>query len=179
MKKKKIFIEIAIPRHIKKRAMQKTSGWKDLPVKWTKEENLHLTVAFLGYVDEEVLPEICQKVREAVEKIEPFEIGFDRIEMSPVEDPRLIQLSGSPSEDLRILNEEVERLLGMMPPKHKQFNPHITLGRIRKQKWKELEQKPIVGGKLEAVMPVESVSVMESVGDGAEYVSVEECELAQ
>lgn len=177
MKKRKIFIEIGVPEHLSKRLAQKVLEWKDLPVKWIRKENLHLTIAYVGYVGEEVLPELCQKVQDVAKKFESFEIVFDRIELSPVDNSRLIQLSGVPSEELRVLNEEMEKALGMMPPKHKQFSPHITLGRIRRKKWDELQHKPIINEKFSAAMPIESVLVMESIGEGAEYASVEECPL--
>lgn len=179
MQKKKIFVEIGIPNSIKKRLMQKIEQWKDLPVKWMKEESLHITVSFVGYVDESVVPDICQKINEAVADFEAFEITFDRIELGPnIDDPKTVWFSGKSSAELGKLNEVIEQALGMHPEKHKEFCPHITLGRIRKIKWDELPQKPIIDEKFVVAMTVESVVVMDSKGGGAEYVPLEECVLA-
>ena len=179
MQKKKIFIEINVPNQLRRRLAQKIAQWPDLPIKWMKEENLHITVAFVGYVDESVIPGICQKVNEAVENFESFELEFDRIELGPnLNDPRMIWLTGEPNVELGMLNEEIERALGMRGQAHKEFRPHITLGRIRKLKWDELVEKPEISEKLNVSMTVDSVSVMESKGGGAEYVSLEECPLA-
>ena len=156
--------------------MQKIIQWKDLPVKWTKEKNLHITVSFIGYVDESVVPDICQKINEAVADFEAFEIIFDNIRLGPnADDPKTILFTGKVSEELGKLNETIEQALNMHPEKHKEFYPHITLGRIRKIKWDELPQKPIINEKFVVTMTVESVSVMDSKGGGADYVVLEEC----
>lgn len=179
MQKKKIFIEIGVPGPMRKRLVQKTAEWQDLPVKWLKEENLHIAVSFVGYVDESVIPDICQKINEAVNSFESFEIVFDKIELGPdAENPKMVWLSGQPSEELGKLNEVIEQALGMRPTEHKKYRPHITLGRIRKLKWDELVEKPNVNEKTNLAMTVDFVSVMESKGGGAEYVSLEECPLA-
>ncbi|KKP97422.1 MAG: 2'-5' RNA ligase [Candidatus Moranbacteria bacterium GW2011_GWE1_36_7] len=178
MQKKKIFIEIQIPGQLKRRLAQIVAKWSDLPIKWMKEENLHITVAFVGYVDESVLPDICEKVSEAVEEFEAFDLEFSSVELGPEkDDPKMVWLTGEPSVELGMLNEVVERALGMRPTSHKEFRPHITLGRIRKLKWDELVEQPEISEKLNVSMTVDSVSIMESKGGGAEYVSLEECPL--
>lgn len=178
MQKKKIFIEIPVPDQVKKILAQKIVKWSDLPVKWAKKESLHITVSFVGYVDESVVPDICLKVKETASQFESFEIIFDRIELAPnAENPRLISLSGGPIEELGKLNETIEEALGMHPQKHKQFAPHITLGRIRKLKWDEIPEKPVIEEKISVTMTADAVLVMESKGGGAEYSALEQCEL--
>jgi len=179
MQKKKIFVEIQVANSLRKRLVQVTSKWAELPVKWMKEENLHITVAFVGYVDESVIPEICEKVSEATADFEAFDLEFDSIEIGPdPSNPKMVWLTGQPCPELGMLNEAVERALGMRPTAHKEFRPHITLGRIRAIKWEELEEKPEIVEKTKVSMTVDSVSIMESKGGGAEYVSLEEFPLA-
>lgn len=179
MQKKKIFVEINVPGQLRRRLAQIIAKWSELPIKWMKEENLHITVSFVGYVDESVLPEICEKVAVAVENFESFDLEFDNIELGPnPDDPKTVWLTGAPCVELGMLNEEVERALGMRPNSHKEFRPHITLGRIRKIKWDELEEKPEISEKVKVSMTVDTVSIMESKGGGAEYVSLEECPLS-
>lgn len=179
MQKKKIFVEINVPRQLKKRLKLTTEKWADLPVKWMKEENFHITVAFVGYVDESMIPEICDKVAEATSEFESFDIDFNKIELGPsAEDPRMVWLTGEVCPELGWLNESVERSLGMRPNEHKQFRPHITLGRIRATKWEELGEKPVIDEKVKLAMTVDGISVMESKGGGAEYVSLEDFPLA-
>ena len=179
MQKKKIFVEIQVANSLKRRLAQVASKWSDLPVKWMKEENLHITVAFVGYVDESMLPEIFEKVGDAVTEFESFDLEFNRIELGPeIENPKLVWLTGEPCSELGMLNEAVEKALDMRPSAHKEFRPHITLGRIRAIKWNELAQKPEISEKIKVSMTVDSISIMESKGGGAEYVSLEECPLS-
>lgn len=181
MQKRKIFIEIEVPEGVKKRLVSRTEKWQNLPVKWSKKENLHITLLFLGYVDESVLPEICQKVSEAVSKIESFDIEFDKIEIGPSpEKPQTVWFSGEASEDLKDLYESVQKELDIFQTEKKSFRPHITLGKIRKKKWESLEEKPEINENFKVTMTVESVSVMESRGEegGMEYHVIENCPLA-
>ena len=179
MQKKKIVIEIPVPKQVRRKIMQSTAKWADLPMKWMKEENLHLTVSFIGYVDESVLPDICQQVSDAAAQIESFDIEFDHIALGPNEDdPHMLWLTGEASEELRQLNEAIEKALGTFSRSRKQFRPHLTLGKLRKGKWEELPEKPKIHEKLHVTIPVDAVSVMQSDGVGAEYSSIEDCLLA-
>jgi RNA 2',3'-cyclic 3'-phosphodiesterase len=179
MQKKKIYIEIQIPSQIRRRLAKKIELWSELPVKWGKEDNLHLTVSFVGYVDESVTPEICAKVSEAVENLESFDLELNKITLSPnVNDPRMVVLSGEPSSELGKLHEAVQNALGMKTEQYKSFSPKIILGKIRKEKWEQLSEKPLIDEKVQLILPVDYVSVMESKGGGAEYISLEDCPLA-
>lgn len=179
MQKKKIFVEINVPRQLKKRLNLIVSKWADLPVKWMKEENYHITVAFVGYVDESMIPEICDKVAEATADFESFDLDFNQIELGPsAEDARMVWLTGEACPELGWLNKAVEKALGMRPQEHKEFKPHITLGRVRAAKWAELSEKPEINEKVKLAMTIDSISVMESKGGGAEYVSLEDFPLA-
>lgn len=178
MQKKKIFIEINVPSQMRKRLIQIVSKWQNLPVKWLKSESLHITVAFVGYVDESVIPDICDKVNTAVAGFESFDLDFSKIELGPNEnDPKMIWLTGEPNVELGMLNEHIERILGMRPTAHKEFRPHITLGKIRKLKWDEMENIPQIAEKIRLSMTVDSVAVMESKGGAGEYTLLEECPL--
>ena len=178
MQKKKIYIEIQIPSQVRRRLAKKIELWSELPVKWGKEDNLHLSVSFVGYVDESVTPEICAKVSEAVESLESFDLELNRIVLSPdINDPRLVDLSGKPSAELGKLHATVQEALGMKTEQYKHFSPKITLGKIRKEKWAKLSEKPLIDEKVQIIVPVDYVSVMESKGGGAEYISLEDCPL--
>ncbi len=183
MQKKKIFIEIGVPAHVKKKLAQKIEPWKKLPVKWVREVNLHITVAFLGYVDESVLPEICQNVSDAAASMESFDVEFNRISLGPdLESPQMIWAVGQVSDDLKNLIESIEEALNISKGQRKAFIPHITLGRIRADKWEALSEKPVIDEKVNLIVPVETVFVMESnpgqSKGGPEYTVMETCPLA-
>ncbi|HRZ95769.1 MAG TPA: RNA 2',3'-cyclic phosphodiesterase [Candidatus Moranbacteria bacterium] len=178
--KRKIFISINIPNKAKKRLVSAVEKWQDLPVKWTKESNLHITLFFLGYIDDESAAEVCSKVREIAENEDIFDLNMEKIELAPsADDPQMIWLIGEPSEELRKIHEKVEKALGMFKAERKIFRPHITLGRLRKHKWESLKEKPGISEKFQLIVPVESIDVMASdFGDGQnEYSLIESCQL--
>jgi 2'-5' RNA ligase len=178
--KRKIFISINIPDKVKKRLIQAIEKWQDLPVKWTKETNLHITLLFLGHIDQETLPEICQKVRDVAVKEDIFDIEFDKIELFPsTDEPRMVALTGPASVELLALNEKIEKELGIFTTSKKSFRPHITLGRGRRYKWEALEDKPSINEKYSLIITAESLDVMASdFGDGSsEYTIIESCPL--
>lgn len=178
--KHKIFISINIPDKIKKRLVQATDKWRGLPVKWTREANLHVTLVFLGYVDEDSIGEICEAVGRACGKSDAFDITFDKIELFPSKiEPRMIALTGEASDQLKDLVNDIEDALGASSSKKKTFCPHVTLGRIQKFKWEALEEKPAVSEKFALTVAVESVEVMASHfdGEGQGYAVLETCPL--
>lgn len=177
---RRIFIAIEIPEPVKKRLMQKTEKWADLPVRWGRVENLHITLAFLGYIDDEKIPGICYAISGAVKNLEPFEICLNKIIIGPSEDqPRMIWVAGEKSEELKVLTEEVEKSLGTFRREKKNFSPHATLGRIMKGKWLKLSEKPEINEKINFVIPVDKVEIFESVFKEGKrkYLLLESCSL--
>lgn len=175
---RKIFISINLPDRVKKGLVRATDPWKDLPVKWTREENLHITLVFLGHVSDDLIPEICKKVQSASRKSEIFDMNFDRIEIAPSEkDPRMIWLLGGSNDNLRDLVNDIEKELAIFSGK-KSFRPHVTLGKLRVHKWKELEEKPEIDIKFPLIVTAEGVDVMASEFEGgSKYSIIESCQL--
>ena len=178
--KRKIFISINLANQVKRRLTKSCEKWRNLPVKWTKEENLHIELFFLGYIDNDVVAEACQKVHEAVENIELFDLEFEKIVITPsAEKPQEFRVIGKPSEKLKTLCEAIEKELGIFVTAKKVFSPHILLGKIRKERWEELETKPLVDEKASFAVGVESVDIMAShFGEGKNnFVLIESCPL--
>jgi len=75
--------------------------------------------------------------------------------------------------------EKIEKELGIFSSSKKEFRPHITLGKIRKNKWNELPEKPVINKDFPLLVTVESIDVMASdfEGDDMEYTVIESCGL--
>lgn len=104
-------------------------------IKWVPEENLHLTLKFLGDVVDRDVPRVCQAIRRATETIEPFELEFAGTGGFPTADrPRVIwagvQRGG---EELIRLVSVLEKELADLgfKPEPRDYRPHLTLGRVR------------------------------------------------
>ena len=116
---------------------------------YTTEENLHLTLAFIGeYGDPEKVMDILSKI-----EFEPFEIELD--ELGCFDD--LWWVGIKQSNPLEVLVNRIRRALAKadIPYDKKSFMPHITL--IRKAagqlQWIQSES---------AVMEVSTISLMRS-----------------
>ncbi len=177
---RRIFIGISLPDDVKKRLNQRILKWEELPVKWSLPDNLHVTLSFLGFVDDESLADICLTVQEAAQNFESFDIDFEGIGLGPnPEDPKMIWLFGEANEELRKMQTEIEKSLNIFVSEKKEFKPHITLGKIDKAKWKVLAERPKIEEKLRIFIPVESVDVFESkIEKGrTRFTVLESCEL--
>ncbi|HMN19510.1 MAG TPA: RNA 2',3'-cyclic phosphodiesterase, partial [Candidatus Moranbacteria bacterium] len=165
---------------LSKRLMDKMAPYKELPVKWVRQENLHVTVAFIGYVDESQIGEICEKVRVATENTEAFDLELAQITFLPDDQaPQAIVALALPSKEMLDLVEKVEKALGTFVASRKEYRAHITLGRIRAEKWDALEEAPRIDEKLHAIVSVEDIKVVESVSQkgGVQYLPLEVCPL--
>ncbi|HAX62290.1 MAG TPA: RNA 2',3'-cyclic phosphodiesterase, partial [Elusimicrobia bacterium] len=107
-------------------------------IKWTSPENLHLTLKFLGEVDDNKKDLISEKLRQAVIGIKKFEIDFEKIGVFPDEtSPRVLWLgAGTGKTELENLAQKVESLLMStaeldFEKEKRPFSAHLTLGRFK------------------------------------------------
>lgn len=164
--KKKIFVAINLPEHIKDKLMLfvESDDFALLPVRWTERESLHLTVEFLGYADDDQIYEVAQRLHELAEELSLFSLNFNKIVAGPTnEKPKMIWLVGEENESLKELNRKIvdavsDIYLIKKGRKH-DFTSHITLGRIDRSESKDfkIEEK-----KVNVSFSVESVEFMES-----------------
>jgi len=165
------------------------SKWPELPIRWTKKENLHITLAFLGYLSDEELLEILKITKEVASWNSAFTINLKKICYGPPKKmpPRMVWAEGEKSEELGKLQSNLENSLltssikGIEEPEARPYTPHITLGRIRQWEFRQIEpeERPIVEEEISLSFPVESIDVMESElkRGGPEYTILESCPL--
>ncbi len=106
-----------------------------LPVRWVKVTNIHLTIIFLGYVDEDKIDDIKEKVNLVVQRFSIFQTRLNDIGVFPNwRRPRVIWIGlGGEIERLSTLREELQtglKVLGFKPEK-RPFAPHLTIGRFK------------------------------------------------
>jgi len=187
----RIFIAINLPENIKKELINFQSKWSELPVRWVKLENLHITLAFLGYLSDEELLEIIKITKEVAQRNNSFSINLNKICYGPPKKtpPRMIWAEGEKSIELGKLQNNLENSLFSTPiknlkePEARPYTPHITLGRIKQWEFRQIEseERPLVDEEINLTFEVNSIEVMESElkRGGAEYTILESIELGK
>lgn len=159
--KKRFFIAIDFPRQVKKQISEVVErlGGQYPEIRWEREENIHLTLKFLGWVDTEIansklqiansqskLSQIMVGMEKAVRGIEPFWLQPTKIGYF-LKESLIIWLGAEAQEGLGKLVENLEREMGKIgfPKEKREFTAHITLGRLRHAypvgQWRQIAQE--------------------------------------
>jgi len=134
------FIAIELPSQIMAALSQlqdKLKTSKSGSVKWVDPEGIHLTLKFLGNVDEAEIPALNRALSEAVKGIAPFYLELGEPGAFPSSQaPRVVWVGvGGEIEPLLTLHNNIDRVLTPLgfPPEKRAFSPHLTLGRVREE----------------------------------------------
>lgn len=131
------FIAIPIPPGITAAATKIVKKLKPLDdsIKWVPLSHFHLTLKFLGEVDNVEIPAVCKTIRRVTDEISPFELHFAGTGGFPnAEKPRTIYVGvNDPSGSLVRLVSGLEKQLADLgfKPEPRDYTPHLTLGRTR------------------------------------------------
>jgi len=135
-------------------------------IRWTPRENRHITMLFLGHVDDENLPDISEEMRDVSARYAPFDLVFDEVNVGPTPHrPKVLWLTGPDNEDATRLHDDLERaLLSHIRSEKKRFRPHITLARLARDVRIKATENPQDWHKtVGIVVSVETVTLYESV----------------
>lgn len=105
----------------------------DVRARWTPPENLHLTLRFIGEVDDEKAARVASAL-EAVNPVAPFEVVPLGLGVLPSrQNPRVLTVRIDPTEPLRTLYDALQDALADAGVDREQraFRPHITLARMK------------------------------------------------
>lgn len=132
----RIFVAIDIPSAdvVKKlAAVRDELVMTGADLKPVEDENLHITLRFIGEVEDEVVRKVCEALREI--KFKAFGVRVKGLGAFPtVARPRVIWAGvAEGSRELVSLHLDVERKLRSLgiPPEREEFVPHITLARVK------------------------------------------------
>lgn len=103
-------------------------------IRWSKPENLHLTMRFLGNISLVQYEKIVARVKEGVKDFETFILSFDELIIFPSpQHPIVLALKPEPLLTLLKLNQIIEKNLVNceVQEEHRTFAPHLTLAKIR------------------------------------------------
>jgi 2'-5' RNA ligase len=117
-------------------ALQENLARTGAEVKWVEPENLHVTMLFLGEVDNRDLMPVCRAVEEVAREHQAFELSIEGAGCFPnMRRPRILWIGvGQGLLEVRALHDALEEpllKLGCYRREERQFTPHVTLGRVR------------------------------------------------
>lgn len=180
----RIFIAINLPENIKETLLGYQEKWPEIPAKWTKKENLHITLVFIGNCSDSEIVDICQKTKEIALNAPSFDISLKKIIYGPPSKnpPKMIWAEAEKNQLLNSLQSKLENaLLGIFKKECKEYHSHITLARIKMWDFKKMEPEETakINENIELNFGAKSIEVMESQlkKSGPIYTILESCPL--
>ena len=181
----RLFIAIDIPSELKGKIklIRDEINTKNVDVKFVEPENLHLTLKFLGEVNEDHAKDIESAISDILKGTGPFKVNLEGI-----------GFFGSPSY-IRVIwvglkegHGEVTRLMEMLNERLGNIrnealkpSPHLTIGRVRSGKNKDLLYKELIKMKDWKIggIEVKEIKLKQSqlARGGPTYSDVFSCEL--
>jgi RNA 2',3'-cyclic 3'-phosphodiesterase len=115
-------------------------------IKWVNPKNLHLTLKFLGDINEKQKECLAQNAPKLLHAFLPFQINFSTLKLFPsLNHPRVIALFPFAHDQLLKIALTLENLafqIGIAKEK-RPFLPHLTLARISNEKFFPLPKVPL------------------------------------
>jgi len=183
---KRTFLAINFPKELKERLvkLQKELSQYLPNVRWVAADNLHLTLVFLGAINDLERNKVGQVTQEVLKDTEPFLLQVKGLGVFP--EPKRVKVLWAGvfgNSALKLLNHLLFRKLTQAGFKvdEREFTAHITLGRMKAKPNREIisflldKYKEVRFGAFE----VFSVEIMESQlqRSGPIYKVVEKIEL--
>ena len=109
----------------------KTAG---ADVRWAQTSGLHLTLKFLGEIDEEKSTVVKRTLQEVAGRHASFPLRLEGTGAFPGEhNPRILWAGFAAEPDLLAFHEDLEQELERegFPREERAFHPHLTLGRVK------------------------------------------------
>lgn len=135
----RVFIAIELPASVHELAEERVrflrAEFPGVRASWERTEKMHITLKFLGEIDERRLTKVQNSITQAAKNFRPFEISIEETGAFPPRGvPRILWLGvKDDSETLSKFQSKLEdefAKIGFEKEKRK-FHPHITLARIR------------------------------------------------
>lgn len=153
---------------------------RESQVRWVPPENLHVTLAFLGDVEEARLPDLVERIARALDGTEPFSYRLGGLGAFPSRGDVRVAWVGleEGTKELAALASRLTRTLvagRYLAPSDRPFAAHVTLGRPKEARGfgrlRELLESLTVAGSEQRL---EEVTLAESrlTPRGAKYEAV-------
>jgi len=181
----RMFVALEVPDPLKadlQEALQLFQRLSPGGINWVKPQNLHLTVNFIGDVQEQQVPALAKVIEDQTASFGASMLCAEGYELFPAKYPRLIwlKLSGA-NRDLQALNR---KLLSAIRELHIDADPkalklHITLGRIKSQQSPDFERAVMAHPVIRETMRWDTLSLYQSTlkPQGPSYTQIQQYNL--
>ena len=137
MARTRTFIAVDIGDAVRKRAvaLQKQLARTAAGVNWSEPGGMHVTLLFLGEVDDREVVQVCRAVKEVAGREPPFELRVSGVGAFPnLRRPKVVWAGITDGADvlqrLYAALEEKMLSLGCYRSEDRAYTPHLTLGRV-------------------------------------------------
>lgn len=137
----------------------------DLAVKWVHPDNAHITLKFLGWVEEkDKIEKIKRIIEEVAAKFKCLDVSLKEFGFFPNEKrPRVFFISTDKENILKSISQELEEKLEKLGfKKEGRFRSHITIARFKGQKNIDLLNKGIKAANIEGTLPIKEITLFKS-----------------
>lgn len=135
------FIAIDLPESIRSALRQKQSDFRDAlaksdrdaGIRWTHPEGIHLTLKFLGEVQDAAVKQVTEALS-SLGPVEPFAVEVKGVGFFPGPGrPRVMWAGVEAPPDLTRLAGRIEEKMEKLgfAREQREFNPHLTLARFK------------------------------------------------
>jgi len=169
------FISIDMPEEVRQEIVKIQSQLPEFQGKKTEHENLHLTLKFLGEINEEKVEEVKEKLAEI--QLKKFETEIDSIGVFSEKFIKIVWLHLAGCEELQ---GEIDKNLRDLFGKEKRFMSHLTIARVKSIRDREEFLKKLKEIKIPKIkFVIDSFRLKESIlkEKGPAYKTLEEYNL--
>jgi 2'-5' RNA ligase len=134
----RLFTGVEIPSDIGQALSTLRGG---LPgARWINPENYHLTLRFIGDVDDTVAHEVASLLGRV--KRGAFDLHLDGLTSFGGRKPRAVVANVAPAQALLEVQAEQERLMQRigLEPEGRKYTPHVTLARLRESSSRDVAE---------------------------------------
>jgi RNA 2',3'-cyclic 3'-phosphodiesterase len=134
----RLFVGIEFPPELRLRLSLLQSGVGG--AKWVDPGNFHLTLRFIGEVDEGTAADVDEALLRL--KARPFTLQLAGADTFGGDKPRQLWVGVERESALATLQAKIELALirAGLPPEPRKFSPHVTLARLRDPKRADIQQ---------------------------------------
>jgi 2'-5' RNA ligase len=103
-------------------------------INWVRKDQMHLTLAFLGDTEEDIIPGLVSGIDAAMKTRHSFRLTLAGLGVfRNIHDPRVLWTGCESEKEFQLIKSETDKVLAILgfEVEDRPFSPHLTLGRIK------------------------------------------------